>query len=81
MNLIQEYKPQGIAVTELSAQLWYEKQVEFSLERGRVKTQEMQTRTGHCPSPYIPCLPSSITTPKAPPYSIGYYSIIWREII
>lgn len=42
MNLIQEYRPYGIAVTDLSAQLWCEKQLEFSLEKGRVKTQEMQ---------------------------------------
>lgn len=42
MNLILKYKPYGISVTDLSTQLWCEKQLEFSLERGRVKTQEMQ---------------------------------------
>ena len=42
MNLIQEYRPHGIAVTDLTAQLWCEKQLEFSLEHGRRKTQEMQ---------------------------------------
>jgi len=42
MNLIQKYRPHGIAVTDLSAQLWCEKQLEFSFEKGRVKTKEMQ---------------------------------------
>jgi len=42
MNLILEYRPYGIAVTDLSSQLWCEKQLEFSLERGRVKTEEMK---------------------------------------
>jgi exonuclease V len=42
MNLILEYRPYGIAVTDLSSQLWCEKQLEFSLEKGRVKTEEMK---------------------------------------
>lgn len=42
MNLIQKYRPSGIAVTDLTAQLWCEKQLEFSLKHGRKKTQEMQ---------------------------------------
>ncbi len=43
VNLIQEYRPNGIAVTDLSAQLWCEKQLEFSLEKGRKETEEMRT--------------------------------------
>ena len=31
----------GIAVTDLSAQLWCEKQLEFSLEKGRLETKEL----------------------------------------
>ncbi len=42
INLIQEYRPNGIAVTDLSAQLWCEKQLEFALERGRKETAEMK---------------------------------------
>lgn len=42
VNLIQEYRPNGIAVTDLSAQLWCEKQLEFALERGRKETAEMK---------------------------------------
>lgn len=42
MNLQKKYRPFGISVTDLSAQLWCEKQLEFSLEKGRIKTQEMQ---------------------------------------
>jgi len=42
MNLILEYRPYGIAVTDLSSQLWCEKQLEFSLEKGRLKTEEMK---------------------------------------
>lgn len=41
VNLIQEYRPYGVAVTDLSAQLWCEKQLEFSLEKGRTETEEM----------------------------------------
>ncbi|MBI2176321.1 PD-(D/E)XK nuclease family protein [Candidatus Woesearchaeota archaeon] len=41
VNLIQEYRPYGVAVTDLSAQLWCEKQLEFSLEKGRIETEEM----------------------------------------
>lgn len=43
VNLIQEYRPNGIAVTDLSAQLWCEKQLEFVLEKGRKETEEMRT--------------------------------------
>lgn len=42
MNLIQKYRPKGISVTDLSAQLWCEKQLWFSLERGRLKRKEME---------------------------------------
>ena len=40
-NLIKEYRPYGVAVTDLSAQLWCEKQFEFGLEMGRVETKAM----------------------------------------
>ncbi|MBN2518174.1 MAG: hypothetical protein JXB14_04975 [Candidatus Altiarchaeota archaeon] len=36
------YRPWGIKVTDLSAQLWCEKQLEFSFERPRVRTKEMK---------------------------------------
>ena len=42
VNLIQEYRPNGIAVTDLSSQLWCEKQLEFALEKGRKETAEMK---------------------------------------
>ena len=42
VNLIQEYRPHGIAVTDLSSQLWCEKQLEFSLDKGRKETTEMK---------------------------------------
>lgn len=42
MDPILKYRPHGIAVTDLSSQLWCEKQLEFSLEKGRVKTEEME---------------------------------------
>jgi len=42
MNLIEKYRPHGIAVTDLSSQLWCEKQLEYSLEEGRLKSIEMQ---------------------------------------
>jgi len=42
MDRIARYRPYGIAVTDLSAQLWCEKQFEFSLERGRKKSDEMK---------------------------------------
>lgn len=41
VNLIQEYRPNGIRITDLSAQLWCEKQLEFSLEKGRIETKGM----------------------------------------
>jgi exonuclease V len=41
VNLFKKYRPYGIAVTDLSAQLWCEKQLEFSLEKGRLVTDEM----------------------------------------
>lgn len=41
VNLIQEYRPNGIRITDLSAQLWCEKQLEFSLEKGRIETEGM----------------------------------------
>lgn len=42
MNRISEYRPHGIKVTDLSAQLWCEKQLEFSLTMGRERTGEME---------------------------------------
>lgn len=42
VNLIQDYRSNGIAVTDLSAQLWCEKQLEFALEKGRKETAEMK---------------------------------------
>jgi exonuclease V len=42
MSLISEYRPHGIPVTDLASQLWCEKQLEFSLEKGRIKTLEMK---------------------------------------
>jgi len=36
------YRPNGIPVTNLSSQLWCEKQLEFSLEFGRIETGGMQ---------------------------------------
>jgi len=42
MALIEKYRPHGISVTDLASQLWCEKQLEFSLEKGRIKTLEMQ---------------------------------------
>lgn len=36
----------GISVTDLSAQLWCEKQFEFSLEKGRIETEEMSKGKG-----------------------------------
>jgi exonuclease V len=41
-SMIQKYRPRGIAVTDLSSQLWCEKQLEYSLEEGRLKSIEMQ---------------------------------------
>ncbi len=40
-NLIQKYRPNGIRITDLSAQLWCEKQLDFSLEKGRTETKGM----------------------------------------
>jgi len=42
VNLIEKYRPHGIGVTDLSSQLWCEKQLEFSLERGRTVKVEMK---------------------------------------
>ena len=42
MNLMQKYRPKGISVTDLSSQLWCEKQLWFSLERGRLIRKEME---------------------------------------
>lgn len=42
VNLVEKYKPHGIGVTDLSSQLWCEKQLEFSLERGRILKDEMK---------------------------------------
>ena len=42
MDRVSEYRPYGIAVTDLASQLWCEKQLELSLEKGRVKTEEMK---------------------------------------
>jgi len=42
VNLIQRFRPKGIAVTDLSAQLWCEKQLEFTLDKGRKETKEMK---------------------------------------
>lgn len=42
VNLIEKYRPFGIGVTDLSSQLWCEKQLEFSLERGRTVKIEMK---------------------------------------
>ncbi len=39
---MQRYRPHGVSVTDLSAQLWCERQLEFILERGRARTAEMQ---------------------------------------
>jgi exonuclease V len=41
-DLIKRYRPRGISVTDLSAQLWCEKQLEYSLTEGRKRTKEMQ---------------------------------------
>jgi len=41
VNLIQEYRPYGIRITDLSSQLWCEKQLEFSLEKGKKETEVM----------------------------------------
>lgn len=40
-NLIQKYRPNGIRVTDLSAQLWCEKQLDFSLEKDKIETKSM----------------------------------------
>jgi exonuclease V len=45
VNLIEKYRPHGIGVTDLSSQLWCEKQLEFSLERGRILKDEMKKGT------------------------------------
>lgn len=37
-----EHRPLGVKVTDLSAQLWCEKQLEFSLTRPRKRTKEMK---------------------------------------
>ncbi len=42
MNPLQTYRPGGISVTDMSAQLWCEKQLEFSLMFGRKKTKGMK---------------------------------------
>jgi exonuclease V len=42
IDLIARYRPRGISVTDLSAQLWCEKQLEYSLELGRKRTREMK---------------------------------------
>ena len=42
VNLVRQYRPHGVAVTDLSSQLWCEKQLEFSLERGRILKDEMK---------------------------------------
>jgi len=41
VNLIKEYRPNGIKITDLSAQLWCEKQLEFGLEKGIIETKGM----------------------------------------
>lgn len=42
MDLAEKYRPWGIKVTDLSAQLWCEKQLEFSLTKPRIRTAEMR---------------------------------------
>ncbi|NJD77947.1 MAG: hypothetical protein FIB08_12785 [Candidatus Methanoperedens sp.] len=44
-DLIQKYRPNGVRITDLSAQLWCEKQLEFGLEKGRIETREMNKGT------------------------------------
>jgi exonuclease V len=41
-DLVKRYRPRGISVTDLSAQLWCEKQLEYSLTEGRKRTKEMK---------------------------------------
>ncbi len=41
VNLTKKYRPHGIAVTDLSTQLWCEKRLEFSLEKEIIVTDEM----------------------------------------
>lgn len=42
IDRISGYRPHGIAVTDLSAQLWCERQLELSLDAGRAETEEMK---------------------------------------
>jgi len=42
MDLAEKYRPWGVKVTDMSAQLWCEKQVEFSLTKPRIRTVEMK---------------------------------------
>ncbi len=41
VNLIHKYRPNGIGITDLSAQLWCEKHLEFSLDKGKIETKGM----------------------------------------
>lgn len=41
-NVTRKYRPKGIRVTDLAAQLWCEKQLEFSLEKEKLETNAMR---------------------------------------
>jgi len=42
INLAEKHRPWGVKATDLSAQLWCEKQLEFSLTKPRIRTFEMR---------------------------------------
>jgi exonuclease V len=42
INLVDKHRPWGVKATDLSAQLWCEKQLEFSLTKPRIRTAEMR---------------------------------------
>lgn len=42
MTLLQKHRPHGVYVTDLSSQLWCEKQLAYSIELGRIRTKEMK---------------------------------------